>query len=202
MDTADVLLEGLVEKAVADEGSGDLEIEGWVARYDEVDRQNEYFMQGAFAKALATVHAGTVPLLYQHRDGAQLGQVTHLEERPGGVWGRALIPKPTEAWAKDVYDRIKRKMVRGLSAKGMFTKQLLPAGGARIRDVDLFEVSVTPVAVGGHTATIETVTQKAFPEDDFGEHEDAIARLVNDYFDRRFGEIERILADGPPPVTP
>ena len=160
MDFAPVTLEGVAEKAVADAATGDLILEGWAAKYNEPDRQGEYFMDGAFRRAIEAVKSGKVPLLYQHRDGAQLGQVQHLEERPGGVWMRALVPQPKGGWAVDVYDKLKRRMVTGLSAKGMFTKMLLPEGGARIRDVDLFEISATPVPVGSG-ATIEVVAQKA-----------------------------------------
>lgn len=160
MDQTPITLEGVTEKAVAEAATGDLMVEGWLARYNDPDRAGEYFMPGAFQRAVDAVKAGRVPLLYQHREGAQLGQITELEEKAGGVWMKAVVPKPVETWAADVYDKLKRGMVSGLSAKGVFTKMLLPEGGAKIRNVDLWEGSVTPVPVGA-SAAIEVVAQKA-----------------------------------------
>lgn len=186
MDQAPITLEGIAEKAIADATTGDLMLEGWAAKYDDPDRQGEYFMPGAFQRAVDAVKSGRVPLLYQHREGSVLGQVQSLEEKADGVWMRALVPQPKGGWAVDVYDKLKRKMVTGLSAKGMFTKMLLPEGGARIKDVDLFEISATPVPVGA-SATIEVVAQKALDlmgdeeADELFQQADA---ALSAYFDR------------------
>jgi HK97 family phage prohead protease len=189
-EQARITLTGVAEKAVASATTGDLEIEGWLARYGVPDRQQELFLPGAFANAVEAVKNGRVPILYQHEDGKQLGQIVELEEKAEGVWMRGIVPKPTAEWAVDVYEKLKRGMVTGLSSKGMFTKKLLPGGGAMIADVDLFEGSVTPVAVEPG-ATIEMVAQKAFPdlgiEDAFG--------VVSEYFESKLAEVERKLAE-------
>lgn len=185
MDQARIELIGVAEKAVADATTGDLMIEGWAARYNEPDRTQEYFMDNAFQRAVEQVAGGKVPLLYHHDPKMQLGQVLELEQKAEGVWMRALVPKPTEEWAVDIYDRLKRGLLKGLSAKGMFTKQLLPTGGARIRDVDLFEISASPVPVGAG-ATIEVVAQKAFPE--IGHTEEEVRDALEGYFISRLDE--------------
>ncbi len=188
-DQARITLTGVAEKAVANPTTGDLLIEGWLARYGVPDRQQELFLPGAFRNAVDAVKNGRVPILYQHEDGKQLGQIIELEEKAEGVWMRGIVPKPTAEWAVDVYEKLKRGMVSGLSSKGMFTKKLLPGGGAMIADVDLFEGSVTPVAVEPG-ATIETVAQKAFPDLGVEDVRDAVL----EYFERKLTEAEEAFA--------
>lgn len=186
MDHTKVTLTGLTEKAVAQAASGDLEIEGWLARFNEPDRQGEFFMDGAFDHAISRAADGSVPILYQHKDGQQLGQVTELTKKAEGVWMKGVIPKPAQEWALDVYNNLKRGMTRGLSAKGIFTKQLLADGQARIGDVDLFEASVTPVAVGS-TATIEAVAEKALSSESTA---DILGEGIDAYFTDQFAKLE------------
>lgn len=185
-DEARIELIGVAEKAAVLDASGDLLIEGWAAKYDEPDRQMEYFMPGAFAQTWDNFKKLGAPLLFQHDSKLQIGQVEELTEKAEGVWMKARMPKPNSPQLLDVWENVKRGFTKGLSSKGMFTKQLLPTGGARVRDVDLYEISVTPVAVGA-SATIETVAQKAFP--DLGDPSpEEIAEVLDGYFASKISE--------------
>lgn len=146
-------------KAVTVGDAGDLLIEGYASTWD-TDRQGEAFVPGSFKEAIKSFLDGAAPLLYQHKDGQQLGTVEHLEEREKGLWMRARVPQPPQgAPLRHQYELAKRGMLRGASVRGLMRKL-----GNKLRMQDLYEISMTPspVNAGGLVA----VAQKALSDED------------------------------------
>lgn len=148
-----------VEKAVSEDG--DLHIEGIAADY-EPDRQGEAFLPGAFDNAIQKYLDAGGPLCYHHKPSMQLGQVTEMRPTDGGLAMKAVIPKPDDPALLDIYKKIKRGMMRGLSLSGRALQRMTPAG-PRIGEIDIQETSITPVPVG--PGAMFKVAQKAFPDD-------------------------------------
>jgi HK97 family phage prohead protease len=151
----------LAAKAVSTTDDGDLIVEGYASTW-ELDRQGESFVPGAFGEAIKSFLAGARPLLYQHEDGRQLGEVEHLEEREKGLWMRARVPQPPEGSPlRHQYNLLKRGMLRGASVRGLMRKI-----GDKLMMKDLYEISMTPAPV--NAGGLVAVAQKALGEEDNG----------------------------------
>ncbi len=154
---------------------GDLLVEGIAAVWD-VDRQGEAFDPSAFDEAITTFLNGTAPLLLQHvKNGRQLGRVLTLAAKPDGLHMTARVDgvlKSDPQYAS-VYEQIRRGSLNGVSVGGFFTRK-----GGKIVRADLTEISLTPVPVGGHKATVSVVSEgKALTGQD---HERAARRRILD----------------------
>ncbi len=159
-------------KSVVTEEDGDLILEGFASTYgspDETDFQNEYFENGAWSQAVIDEFlAGGAPCLANHDADRPLGTIVSGELRPGGLWVKALIPKPAPgSWAdrEDWYMRIKRGIIRGMSVSGKFARRVGADGIARIYKSTLAEISlsphpINPKAIG--TVSLANTAQKAF----------------------------------------
>lgn len=181
-----------LEKAIHEE-DGDLIIEGLAADYSP-DRAGEAFVPGVFAKAIDRYLASGGPLMFHHKKDQQLGQVVRLEEDPSrGLLLKAIIPKPQGASPlADVYNKVKRGMMRGLSVYGTCTRERAADGRTRIVEVDLQEISVTPQQYGPNA--LFEVAQKAFPgefgcTDCGGTVTPAERAELDNWFNRRLGEV-------------
>lgn len=146
-------------KAVQEREDGDLVIRG-LASDIGLDRQDEAFEPGAFQKAIANFLGGQASLLYHHQNDFQIGQVTGLEQTPNGLEFTAVVPRPTDAKALDIYTKIKRGMMKAVSVRGRFKRRKGPDGLPRIYEADLHEISVTPLPV--NPRTLFAVAAKAF----------------------------------------
>jgi len=140
--------------------SGDLLIEGWAADFSGIDRQNENFVDGAFTRGIKAFLSGQSALCYHHKTDHGIGKVLDLREVAGkGLWMKARVdfqePGSPLRW---VYNGVKKGSYKGLSVGGFFKRKLME-GGYRIADVDLTEVSVTPVAVHPRTAVLSVSTK-------------------------------------------
>ena len=184
--TADFRLD---TKAVIREEDGDLFIEGFASDFDE-DRDGEAFEPGAFDAGVKTFLEQNPVLLYHHDFGKALGQVETLEKRPGGLWMRARIDKPAGGWASDVYEKIRKGTIRGLSVGGKFYRRMTEKG-PRIFNVDLIEVSVTPTPA--NPRTLFAVAGKSFAgqPDPIAE---ADLKRISDALDRVDATFDRLLA--------
>lgn len=140
--------------------NGDIEISGYAADF-AVDRQNESFVEGAFERGLETYLKTNPILCYHHNFDKALGQVVAAELDGKGLKIRARLDKPaTGSWAEDIYNKVKKGTIRAFSVGGIFRRKLTEKGW-RIHDVDLAEISVTPVPVNPRT-TFAVVAGKAF----------------------------------------
>lgn len=150
-------------KAMVEEAEDGLWIEGKAADWD-VDREDEAFEPGALDQAIVKFMANPI-LAYHHTESTplfqmaggkssdllQIGQVTELTKVADGVKMRAFIPRPKHPFVAEIYDKVKRGMMRGLSVGGRFHKHLVAGKGWRIHDMDLMEISVTPKPVNPRT---------------------------------------------------
>lgn len=151
-----------LEKGLTEREDGDLIIEGLAADYS-IDRQGEAFAPGCFEKAIGKFLERGAPLMYHHQHDKQLGQVLDLQSRADGLFIKAIIPKPADGSPLvDIYNKIKRGMMKGVSVFGSAERAMTP-DGMRIVDTDLQEISITPMPVGPNS--LIGVAQKAFPAD-------------------------------------
>jgi HK97 family phage prohead protease len=150
---------GIKAVEVHEDDSGDLIIEGYASDF-LTDRDAEAFEPGAFERGLKAYLDSNPILLYHHDPSKQLGVVEAAAVDGKGMPIRARIPKPPSgSWAEHVYGLVKRGMMRGFSVGGAFQRRLTP-DGPRIFDVDLQEISVTPLPV--NPRTLFNVAGKAF----------------------------------------
>jgi HK97 family phage prohead protease len=129
------------------------EIQGYLASYGNIDRGGERIFMGAFAKSIREkVAAGKIPLMSKHMahgGGVEdvIGVIKEAEERPKGLWIRAVFAKDTKS--QDIRQKIMDGMVWGLSVGYRMIKwddEMDRATGRRIlnlRELALVEGTVT-----------------------------------------------------------
>ena len=101
---------------------------------------------------------------------------------------KAVVAKPAESSPLlDVYNKIQRGMMKGLSVRGFF-KRREGAKPARIYHADLAEISVTPFPV--NPRTLFAVGQKAFEP----EPTDEELAALRAHLQTRYDESEKLLA--------
>ena len=171
------LLEG---KAVESEEleSGDLIVSGWAARYEGTDRESENFADGAFQRGIKSFLEGQASLCYHHRHDTLLGRVLELEEVEGkGLRFKARVDhQPESSPLRHLYNAIKKGTLRGVSAGGFFKRKLTETG-RKIVDVDLTELSLTPVPVHAGTS-FEVIAGKALEDNAVIKEEEATDALI------------------------
>lgn len=145
---------------VGDHLTEGLLVEGVAASWSQ-DREDESFAKGAFDRGLEKVNArGGLPLMYAHSEALfgdiygrgksnklQLGIAKKFWKDPArGLMMQAFIPRPSEGHPilQDIYDKIARGEMRGLSVGGKMRAMM-----GKIVDTDLAEVSVAPVPING-----------------------------------------------------
>jgi HK97 family phage prohead protease len=145
----DMDLFSLDGKAIApvELSDGDLIIEGLCAVFAGEDRTQENFASGSLAKACKAFLAGSASLCYHHKTEKLLGRVLSLEEIPNlGVRLRARVDGAirTHPELKVIYEQIRSGSLSGLSIGGYFRRAMTKLG-QRIVDLDITEISCTPV---------------------------------------------------------
>jgi HK97 family phage prohead protease len=150
---------------------GDLLLEGWAARWEE-DREQEAFDPAAFDHGIKAFVDGTAALCFQHRGTDVLGRVLSLERRPDGIWMRARVDGAIrhDPRLRTIYEQVKKGTIRGASVGGFF-RRAQRAGRQLIDRVDLTEISLTAVPVGGHRTTLAVVAGKALAEPAMSAHD-------------------------------
>lgn len=111
----------------------DVLIEGYASLFGVEDLSGDVVRAGAFSSRLP--HAD-LPMLLQHRPGAQIGRWVRVLEDGRGLFVRGLIDGKSATW-------IARTGVDGLSIG--FRPQvwtLRPSGGRTLLKIDLVEVSL------------------------------------------------------------
>lgn len=127
---------------------GDLLIEGWAANFEGIDRDGENFAPGAFKRAIDRFLGAQASLVFHHKPDMGIGKVVDLKEVEGkGLYMKARVDhQPESSPLRYIYNAIKKGTYSGLSVGGFF-KRAMTELGQRIADVDMTEISVTPVPV-------------------------------------------------------
>lgn len=161
-------------KAQVDVGSdGTLYVKGVAAEFG-LDRDNEAFLPDAFDRGMKAYMESNPILAYHHAKEASadgmpprylaLGTVTKLYRDAKALHFEAAIPKPTPgSWAEDIYDKVRRRIVKGISVGGAFKRRWTELG-PRIFDVDLQEISITPLPVNPRTMLTAVTEGKAMDD--------------------------------------
>ncbi len=133
--------------------SRDLEVSGYAIRYGGVDREGDFFVEGALTAGIKDFLAGSAPLLLNHKPSQQLGKVIELEERDDGVWFKAIIPEvPASSPLYHQFSLIARGLgAAATSIGGYFKKALQPDGRKAIEHVDIIEISLTSTPIDART---------------------------------------------------
>lgn len=120
------------------QGSKMVRFAGYAAIFDRVDRGGDVVRPGAFRRAIE--RGARVPLLWQHRSGAVVGEIEHLSEDRRGLRVIARIGRGESA------RRAARLLVAGELDGLSFGYRVREArGGDGVRelvDLDLVEVSL------------------------------------------------------------
>ncbi len=157
------------KKAVGSDGS--IIIEG-IAATLQPDREGDVIERGAMERAVKNYMTNPV-LLWFHNTSEVLGQVEKAEVTSQGLLVRARVEKPVgTSPLLDVYEKIRRGVIRAFSIGARFKKKLGPGGFTVITDMDWAETSVAPIGI--QPGAIFTVTgSKALG----GSLDDELARL-------------------------
>lgn len=143
-------------------------LEGYLASYGNVDRDDERIAQGAFAKSISeVVQAGRVPLMSEHKlfgGGTRdvVGLVTEAREDPKGLWVRADFS--SVASAQEARTKVREGIVRGLSV-GMRVLQSRDAEeeGKQIRELTecaLHEGTLTPFPCNTEASVVTAKSER------------------------------------------
>lgn len=158
---------GIKAVDIQEQDDGTLVLEGYASDF-LTDRDREAFEPGAFERGLKTFMQNPI-LLYHHKPSEQLGVVREAAVDGKGLRVVAEFPKPPDGSPlQHVYNLVKRGMMRGFSVGGAF-KRRMTALGPRIFDVDMQELSVTPLPV--NPRTLFATAGKAFDDEDPSEFE-------------------------------
>lgn len=111
---------------------------GYAAVFDRPDKGGDVVRKGAFAASLTRGQA--VPLLWQHKPGVVIGQVSHLSEDKRGL--RVIAELGGSAEARRAERLLAGGVLDGLSF-GYWVREAVRSGGYReLRDLELVEVSL------------------------------------------------------------
>jgi HK97 family phage prohead protease len=158
--------------------SGELLISGYLTRWSELDREGDRMVRGSFAKAIPAFLKSHAPLCYGHKLREVLGRVIDLSEDAVGVKMVAKVNRqPESSPLRWVYDAIRNRTIRGLSAGAIFKRLRRFDGTADIMGVDLVECSVTGTPMLPSTSFEIVSAGKAM---ELWGTEDRVARLRRD----------------------
>lgn len=143
-------------KSVTETADGSLKIAGYAAVFDEIDREDEAFLPGAFTAGIRQFLSGNRPICFHHRLDDVIGRVTDARVVEGvGLWVEGIIfYQHHNSPLRHVWEAIRAGAIDGYSVGGYFKRKLTDLG-PRIYEVDLVEVSATAAPVGGHATTFE-----------------------------------------------
>lgn len=138
-------------KAVDAREDGTLILTGYGNTWD-TDRDGETTIKGAFDHSLDAYLQGNPILLYNHKEGQEIGTVVEAKPDAKGLWVKAEVPKPDDrapGWHHKVYSDIKRRILRAFSMGGVFHRGKSEATRNLILAVDLYEMSVVSIPANG-----------------------------------------------------
>lgn len=147
-------------KKLEDQGT----FEGYASIFNNVDRHGEKVVPGAFTESLKKHEKEKNPvlMLWQHNPDEPIGVWDELAEDSKGLWGKGRLILAVQR-AKEVYELLKEKAIRGLSI-GYREIKTEPDGNVRLlQKLDLMEIS--PVSFPANVrARVEAVKSERMDE--------------------------------------
>jgi len=115
------------------------EFSGYAVTWGTVDSYRTAFAPGAFAASLG--NGRPVALLWSHDPAAPVGTITEIREDERGLFVRARLTLTTTR-GREAYELLKAKAVNGLSVGFVRRRDEAMAGGRRITEAAVKEVSL------------------------------------------------------------
>lgn len=131
--------------------------EGYGSVFGVLDSYKDVVLPGAFSASLEKHKtAGTLPaMLWQHNPGKPIGVYTEMREDQKGLFVRGRLSLDTEQ-GREAYALLKMGALRGLSIGFMPVDSERVDGVNRVKEVDLWEVSLVTFAANS-AANVESV---------------------------------------------
>lgn len=115
-----------------------------MASTNDLDRDNEIIMQGAFNKSLDTQK----PILFNHNQDEPIGVTTLLEERENGLYIEAKLPKSDEFVSKRIIPQMLAGSLTKMSIGAIPIKKSIEyrSDGVKLfHEMELLETSIVPI---------------------------------------------------------
>lgn len=130
---------GLEIKSLDDSGV----LRGFASTYNNVDRDGDVVLPGAFAKTLRESN-GKVPILWQHDQREPVG-VAELTDDPGrGLLLKGQLDLDVEI-GRRAYSALKKRIVGGLSIGYQTVRSTMKNGVRQLAELKLYEVSIVTI---------------------------------------------------------
>lgn len=116
---------------------------GYASLFDTPDSTGDIVMAGAFAKSLAKRGVANIRMLFQHDPGEPVGVWLNMIEDKHGLWVMGRLD-PNVQRGRELSSLLDSRGIDGLSI-GFKTISALRdrnTGGRRLREIDLWEVSL------------------------------------------------------------
>ena len=154
--------------------------EGRLAVYNNRDEGNDVIEPGAFTKTLQE-GGSIVPLLWAHDQATPIGTL-ELTDTPAALMckGKLVLSVPK---AREAYDLMKAGAMRGLSIGFRAIKQVTSGEVRRLKELRLFEGSLTPTPMNSECVVTAVKQQSASNTDALDAFRNA-ARDIKDFHRR------------------
>ena len=130
-------------------------IEGYAALFGVPDLSGDVIARGAFAKNLIPARADRVRMLRQHAAERPVGRWTRMKEDERGLFVSGEVFTDTSD-GRDLYRLLAGGALDGLSIGFKPVRADRTAGGRRLKEVDLWEISIVtfPMAPGARITRV------------------------------------------------
>lgn len=128
------------------------EFSGYAVTWGAVDSYRTAFAPGAFAASLGT--GRPVALLWSHDPSAPVGTITEIREDETGLFVRARLALTTTR-GREAYELLKAGAVNGLSVGFVRRRDEAMAGGRRITEAVVKEVSIVTLPSNESARVVE-----------------------------------------------
>ena len=115
-----------------------------MASTNDLDRDNEIIMQGAFNKSLDTQK----PILFNHNQDEPIGVTTLLEEKDNGLYIEAKLPKNDEFVSKRIIPQMLAGSLTKMSIGAIPVRKSIEYredGVKVVHEMELLETSIVPI---------------------------------------------------------